>query len=69
MSGSPNEQIDAIQDLIANAGFGGGVVNVVGHLGSDGLVLIKAADDVSFEKLYEPLLALPGVEYVGPNFV
>ena len=35
----------------------------------DGLVLIKAADDVSFEKLYEPLLALPGVEYVGPNFV
>ncbi len=76
VSGTPNEQMDAIQQLIdgmRGSEEEGGIdvseygMTVTEHLGMDGLVLIEGNAEFGLE-LYEPLMGLAGVEYAEPNF-
>ena len=73
VTGTPDEQVDAIQQLIdqqfpVDTYQGGISLTVAEHLGAEGLALIEAPADTGLE-LYEPLMAMAGIEYAEPNFV
>ena len=66
ISGSPHEQIEAIQHVTREAGL---ELTVRKHLGLDGMFLIEASEEVGHEQLHIGIHDLPGYQYVEPNLV
>lgn len=66
VTGTPAEQISAIQGRVAGTGLD---LAVADHLGSDGLVLLQAPGGPDYDALHQLLSAVPGYDFVEPNFV
>jgi len=65
VTGTPAEQVAAVGDRLAAAGLG---LDVADHLGSDGLVLLRAPGEAGAGTLNDALAAVPGFRFAEPNF-
>ncbi len=66
VSGSPGEQLQAVQGLLDGTGI---ELTAGEYLGMDGAVLVRGPGDLGYDQLQTALAALPGYQYVEPDLL